>query len=195
MFVFAWIMQAFNALVPTYLANDAPLGLGLGPMKAGQFMAAVQVGMILGAMACGFLMKIVFKGSARPVVMTGLLLAGVFMVSVRIPAVNGARAGLALCLFLAGFFESFVVPCISAFISRYYPPSILGRVFGASFGISLFGGSAGVALGGTPLLHYTDSYRWPIVLVGLVALFGAIVSLFPAAPSLVGSAALVERNT
>jgi MFS family permease len=196
MFVFAWIMQAFNALTPTYLASDGPLGLGFGPMRAGQFMSAVQVGMVLGAMACGLLMEKVFGGSARPVVMIGLLLAGVFMVSVKVHFVNSNPAVLALCLFLAGFFESFVVPCVSAFISRHYPPATLGRVFGLSFGISLFGGSVGVAVGGI-LLHYTESYRWPIVLVGLIALLGSVASGLLRPPSVFGSsvgAAMAGRD-
>ena len=175
MFAFVWIMNAFNQQTPGYLAVPAPLGLGLGAVAAGQKMIAVQIGMILGAIGCGVFLDKVLKGNARPLLVAGFLFSAVFMVAVRLPAVHGSAALLGITLFLCGFFESFTIPAISAFISLHYPQSIMGKVFAVSFGVSLFAGALGVGLGGA-ILHATSSYDVPIVLVGVVALLGAAVT-------------------
>ena len=194
MFAFVWIMNAFNQQTPGYLAVPAPLGLGLGPVAAGQKMIAVQVGMILGAIGCGVVLDKVLKGNARPLLVAGFVLSAVFMVAVRLPFVHGNSALLGAVLFLCGFFESFTIPAISAFISLHYPQSIMGKVFAVSFGVSLFAGAVGVGLGGA-ILHATNSYDVPVVLVGVVALLGAAVTatLRPprafAAPAAVSEAA------
>lgn len=172
---FAWIMNAFNSLTPAYLSVPAPLGIGMGLMTAGKLMAGVQLGMIIGSVVAGVLVGKVFKGNARPVLVVGFLFAAVFMFSVKFPFVNGNSTVLALCLFLAGFFESFIAPGVSTFIAVHYPYQIVGRVFAISFGLCLFGGTIGVAVGGT-ILHYTNSFQWPITVVGLVAVIGVLVS-------------------
>lgn len=185
---FAWIMNAFNSLTPAYLAVPAPLGIGMGSMAAGKLMAGVQLGMIIGSVVAGVLVGKVFKGNARPVLVVGFLFAAVFMLSVRFPFVNGNSTVLALCLFLAGFFESFIAPGVSTFIAVHYPYQIVGRVFAISFGLCLFGGTIGVAVGGT-ILHYTNSFQWPITVVSLVALIGVVVSALLKPP-----AAFAGRN-
>ncbi|MBK8595388.1 MAG: MFS transporter [Holophagales bacterium] len=175
MFAFVWIMNAFNQQTPGYLAVAAPLGLGLGPVAAGQKMIAVQVGMILGAIGCGIFLDKVLKGNARPLLVTGFLFSALFMVAVRFPFVHDSAALLGITLFFCGFFESFTIPALSAFMSLHYPQSIMGKVFAVSFGVSLFAGALGVGLGGA-ILHATNSYSVPIVLVGVVALLGAAVT-------------------
>jgi MFS family permease len=154
---------------------DAPLGLGLGALAAGQKMVAVQIGMIFGGVATGVLLDKVFKGNARPVLIAGFFAASVCMLAVRFPAVQGNALVLGLCLFGAGFFESCAIPCISAFISLNYPHAIMGKVFAVSFGVSLFGGAIGVGVG-SAILSATNSYAVPIVLVSIVSVCGALVS-------------------
>ncbi len=175
MFAFCWIMNAFNQQTPAFFAVDAPLGLGLGALAAGQKMVAVQIGMIFGGVATGILLDKVFKGNARPVLVAGFLAAAVCMFAVRFPAVHGNPLLLGACLFGAGFFESCAIPCISAFISLNYPHAIMGKVFAVSFGVSLFGGAIGVGIG-SAILSATNSYAVPIVLVSIVAVCGALVS-------------------
>ncbi len=175
MFAFCWIMNAFNQQTPAFFAVDAPLGLGLGALAAGQKMIAVQVGMILGGVATGIALDKVFKGNARPVLIAGFLLAAVCMLAVRFPAVNRDPLLLGAFLFGAGFFESVAIPAISTFISLNYPHGIMGKVFAVSFGVSLFGGAIGVGIGGA-ILSATNSYAVPMLLVSVVAVAGALVS-------------------
>jgi MFS family permease len=177
MFAFVWIMNAFNQQTPGYLAMPAPLGLGLGPMAAGQKMIAVQVGMILGAIGSGIFLDKVLKGNARPLLVAGFLLSAVVMTAVRLPLIHDSVALLGVTLFLCGFFESFTIPAISAFISLHYPQSIMGKVFA---------GAIGVGLGGA-ILHATESYHLPILLVGVVAVLGAVACAFLKAPKAFGA--------
>lgn len=191
MFAFVWIMNAFNQQTPGYLAVAAPLGLGLGPVAAGQKMIAVQVGMILGAIGCGVFLDKVLKGNARPLLVTGFLFSALFMVAVRFPFVHDSAALLGITLFFCGFFESFTIPALSAFMSLHYPQSIMGKVFAVSFGVSLFAGALGVGLGGA-ILHATNSYSVPIALVGVVALLGAGVTATLRPPTAFAAAAPAE---
>ena len=189
MFAFVWIMNAFNQQTPGYLAVRAPLGLGLGAMAAGQKMIAVQIGMILGAIGSGIFLDKVLKGNARPLLVAGFLLSAIFMSAVRLPFVHDSAALLGVTLFLSGFFESFTIPALSVFISLHYPQSIMGKVFAVSFGVSLFAGAIGVGLGGA-ILHATESYHLPILLVGVVAVLGAVACTFLKAPKAFGAAAV-----
>lgn len=182
MFLFVWVMNAFNDLTPSYIAISPPMGLGMGPVVAGQFMAAVQIGMLIGSAASGFIMGKLFKGSAKVTAMVGFIFAAVFTFSIKFGFVYSAPVLLFGCLFLVGFFEAFVIPCITTFISLHYPPTITGRLFGTTFGISLFGGSLGVFVGATAL-HITNSYQLPIIIVSVIALVGFLVSNFLVPPT------------
>ncbi len=175
MFAFMWIMNSFNDLTPGYIAIP-DTGLGFGPASAGKYMGSVQIGMILGSIACGFIMEKIFKGWIKPVVMSGFLFAAVFMMSVKFDIVWGNAALLTGCLFFAGFFEGFIVPMIAAFISMYYPKNIVGKVYGLSFGISIFGGTIGVLVGSV-FLHFSGHYDLSIIAVSVVAFIGFMVSM------------------
>jgi MFS family permease len=174
-FIFMWIQNSFNDLTPGYIAIP-DTGLGFGPAAAGKFMGAVQIGMILGSIACGFIMQKLLKGRIKPVVLTGFLLAAVFMFSVKFKFVWGTPGLLAGCLFLAGFFEGFIVPMIVTFISMYYPKNIAGKVYGMSFGIGVFGGTIGVLLGST-FLHFSGHYNLSIIAVSIVGFIGFLVAM------------------
>jgi MFS family permease len=109
-------------------------------------------------------------------VLTGFLLASIFMLSVKFEFVWGKTGLLAGCPFFPGFFESFIVPMIAAFISMYYPKNIAGKVFGISFGISIFGGTAGVLVGST-FLHFSGHYNCSIITVSIVAIIGFLIAM------------------
>jgi MFS family permease len=175
MFLFTWVMNAFNDLTPGFIAIEPPIGLGLGPVTAGQFMSAVQVGMLIGSAASGFILMKLFKGKIKPVMVVGFLFAAIFMFSVRLPVINSTSALLAICLFGAGFFEAFIIPMVTTFIATNYPSAITGRIFGITFGISLFGGSIGVFVGST-FLHITGTYLASIAIVTVVGLLGMLTS-------------------
>jgi len=181
MFLFTWAMNAFNDLTPGFIAIDPPTGLGLGPAAAGQFMSAVQIGMLVGSAASGFILMKIFKGRIKSVMITGFLFAAVFMFSVKFPAINSTPALLAACLFLAGFFEAFIIPMVATFIATNYPSNIMGRIYGTTFGISIFGGAIGVFVGST-FLHITNTYMVSIAVVSAVALLGMVASFFMNSP-------------
>jgi len=181
MFLFTWAMNAFNDLTPGFIAIDPPTGLGLGPAAAGQFMSAVQIGMLVGSAASGFILMKIFKGRIKSVMITGFLFAALFMFSVKFPAINSTPVLLAACLFLAGFFEAFIIPMVATFIATNYPSTIMGRIYGTTFGLSIFGGAIGVFVGST-FLHITGRYMVSIAVVGAVALLGMIASYFMNSP-------------
>jgi MFS family permease len=76
---------------------------------------------------------------------------------------------------LAGFFLGFIIPVVSAAIAHRYPPQIVGKLFAIAFGVSVFGASVGVAVGGT-LLHYTNSFTWPVLVLVLVSALSFVLS-------------------
>lgn len=176
MFLFTWVMNAFNDLTPGYIAIAPPTGLGFGPALAGRFMSAVQVGMLLGSALSGAILMKIFNGRIKWVMVTGFLFSALFMFAVKFPAIHSTAAILAACLFLAGFFEAFIIPMAAAFIAMHYPTAIMGRIFGTAFGISIFGGAAGVFVGST-FLHITGAYRVSIAVVSAVALLGMLMSV------------------
>lgn len=175
LFAAMWLSNAFNSLTPAYIAVPPPLGLGLGAVVAGKYMVAVQLGLILGPIAGGILMERSFHGSARPVVMIAFLLTGLFMGAIKFPIVHATAWAIPGELFLAGFFLGFIIPVVSAAIAHRYPPQIVGKLFAIAFGVSVFGASVGVAVGGT-LLHYTNSFTWPVLVLVLVSALGFVLS-------------------
>jgi MFS family permease len=127
MFLFTWVMNAFNDLTPGFIAIAPPTGLGLGPAAAGRFMSAVQIGMLIGSAASGFILMKIFSGRIKAVMFTGFLLTAVFMFSVKLPTVHSTPTLLAITLFLAGFFEAFIIPMVATFIATNYPSSIMAE--------------------------------------------------------------------
>jgi MFS family permease len=176
-FCLCWCLTAFNDLTPAYFAIDPPIGVGYGPMTAGKLMMAVQIAFMAGAVVTGFVFEKVFKGTARPVIMIGYALFAIFAVSIMWPAVYGNMSVLVVCLVIAGFFEAWVVPNVFAFISLHYPAHITGKLSGMWFGIGLFGGTVGVSVGAAAL-HGTGNYHASIVIVGVVAVIGFILTIF-----------------
>jgi len=176
-FCLCWVLSAFNDLTPAYFAIDAPVGVGYGPLMAGKLMTVVQVAFMFGAVASGFIMEKLFRGRTRPVILIGFALFAVFAVSIMLPAVFGTMPVLVTCLFLAGFFEAWVVPNVFAFIALHYPAHIAGKLSGMWFGIGLFGGTIGVILGATAL-HSTGNYHVSILIVGTMAIIGFILATF-----------------
>lgn len=181
MFLFTWVMNAFNDLTPGYIAIDPPIGLGFGPAAAGQYMSAVQIGMLLGSAASGLILMKLFKGNIKRVMMTGFFFAAIFCFSVKLPFVYETPKMLAGCLFLVGFFEAFIIPMVATFIAINYPAEIMGRVFGTTFGVSIFGGAIGVFVGST-FLHTTGNYMTSITIVSAIALLGVVVSFLLNSP-------------
>jgi MFS family permease len=181
MFLFTWAMNAFNDLTPGFIAIDPPTGLGLGPAVSGRFMSAVQIGMLVGSAASGFILMKIFKGGIKSMMVTGFCFTALFTFMVKFSWINSSPALLAACLFLAGFFEAFIIPMVATFIATNYPSAIMGRIYGTTFGLSIFGGAIGVFVGAT-FLHITGTYAASIAIVSTVAVLGMFASWFLNSP-------------
>jgi MFS family permease len=176
-FLLSWVMQAFNDLTPGYFAVKPPVGVGYGPVIAGQYMTLVQIGFMLGGIASGFVLEKLFARKVKPLVMLAFVLTAIFCFSVKFPFVFGTPSVTMPALFLAGFFMSYVMPACQAFVAMHYPFHIAGKVGGMWMGLGVFGGTVGVLVGST-LLHFTGAYQMSINVVAIVALVGLVVAWF-----------------
>ena len=176
-FVVCWVLSAFNDLTPAYFAIEPPVGIGYGAMTAGKLMMTVQIAFMVGSAVVGLAFEKIFREKAQPVIMIGLFLFALFAVSIMLPVVYGTMPVLLSCLITAGFFESWIVPTVFAFIALHYPAHIVGKLTGMWFGIGLFGGTIGVIVGATAL-HHTGNYHVSIIVVGVVALIGVVLGVF-----------------
>jgi MFS family permease len=172
-FLLSWAMQGYNDLIPGHLAIEPPAGLGLGPVVAGKFMGLMQVAFMIGSAASGLLVLKIFGGRHRHLIAASFILTGIFCVSVLLPSIHSNNKMLLICLLFSGFFMGMPNPAVLAFISSYYPEHITGRIGGATMGIGILGGVAGVAAGSFAL-HRTEMYTVSILIVGVVCIIGCI---------------------
>jgi MFS family permease len=175
-FLLSWIFQAVNDLTPSFLAIKPPVGLGMGPLGAGQMFTIVQVAFMVGAVSSGVIAERLFAGKARPVVILGFLVTAVTSVLLQFSGVTSSMPILIIDLVLLGFFMAQINPQIYAFIAKNYPEHLTGKLGGFVTGIGIFGGTAGVAAGATAL-HMTGMYVMSINIVMLVAVVGIFSAL------------------
>ena len=175
-FLSGWIYQAFNDIVPSYIAIDPPTGLGMGPMTAGSFMGTVQIASMVGAIASGFIVEKLFKGSSKMVVFISFIVFAVLNFAIKLDPITASGSTLLVCLVVTGFFLAMLTPVSMAFIAKNYPEHITGKLGGLAQGLSMFGGTAGVAAGATAL-HMTNAYQMPINIVIIVGILGCLFAL------------------
>jgi MFS family permease len=176
-FCMSYIFQAFNDLTPSYIALEAPKGLGLGSVKGGDYLVIAQICFMGGAILGGVLTDKLFKGNGRPVMATGFLLGAILSILIKYDFITTNHAVLIFCLSAAGFFYSWVNPQAVGYIAKNYPSEITGKLGGLATGISIFGGFLAPTVGAT-LISITGRYLMSInVLAGMCAV-GFIVSLF-----------------
>lgn len=180
-FLLSWIFQAVNDLTPSFLAIIPPVGLGMGPVVAGQLFTLVQIAFMVGAVAGGVITEKVFGGRAKPVIMLGFLVTAVASFLIKFPAITSNRTILVLDLVVLGFFMALVNPQIYAFIAKNYPEHLTGKLGGFVTGIGIFGGTAGVAAGASAL-HITGFYMMSINIVLVVSVIGVVTTLALNAP-------------
>ncbi|MBP1628433.1 MAG: rane protein, major facilitator superfamily [Holophagaceae bacterium] len=181
-FTASWFFSAFNDMTPGFLALNAPMGLGLGPVAAGKLMTLFQVAFMVGALAVGFLFEKLFRQSARITLFVGLLMMGVFTASLLSPAISGAKGPLSTVLFCTGFFAAWGMPTSVAFISLHYPARVIGRLTGLFFALAFSGGIPAILLGSLAL-HHTGRYVVSFCIAIAVVVIGALVSLFLKRPT------------
>lgn len=175
-FLLSWTNQAFNDMTPGYIAVDAPTGLGLGPVTAGQLMVGAQFANIIGAVLGGIIMEKIFKGKIKPVMIIGFVLSGILTFTLKLSGVYSSQSTLVIVLTFAGFFYAFINPQVMAFISKKYPERITGKIGGMALGIGIFGGTAGVSVG-SYFLHTTNLYMMSINVILVISIIGVIAAL------------------
>jgi len=175
-FLDSWEYQAFNDLIPNYLAIESPVGLGLGVTGAGNLMLICTIAYMIGSIMSGIISEKVFGGRARPVVLIGFIVSAVFAFALKFPAIYSNKTTLLLCLILVGFWAAVVNPQVCAFIAKNYPEHISGKLAGLAMALFGFGATIGIAAG-SYALHTTGFYQMSINLVVVAAIAGVIAAL------------------
>ncbi len=172
-FALSWVMQGYQDLTPGHIAVPPPVGMGLGSIVSGRMMGILVFAFILGSLATPVIAEKFFKGKYGRAVTISFFLTAFFCLSVMCPLVKSSIPVLVICLFLAGFFMGMPMAIGMSFIANNYPEHITGSVGGFTMGLGIFGGAIGVAAGSTAL-HITGMYNVSIIIVGCVALIGAV---------------------
>ena len=170
----SWVYQAFNDLTPGYLTIAAPKGLGLEHGSA--LLVWAQLANMVGSFACGMVTERIFRGRVRPGIILGFLFGSIGGACLLLSAVKSNEGLLVASLMLAGFFYAWINPNAIAYIAKFYPENITGKLGGLAMGIGIFGGTAGVAAG-SAALHATDRYVMSIIIMVVVGLLGLVVAL------------------
>ena len=173
-----WIMQSAFSLSPSYFAEAKPVGLGMGPVGAGQMMGLVQVGAIIGPIAGGLLLDKVFRNRSRVVLGLGFILSLVYL-GLRFDRICQTSGAFLTTLMLAGAGIGILFPMLQSRISEVYDRAIVGRMNGIWLGIGAFGGSAGLAVNAIALKH-TNGYALPIAIISAAAAVGLALCFVPA---------------
>ncbi|MCL6476946.1 MAG: MFS transporter [Peptococcaceae bacterium] len=176
-FLFNWLIQAINDLTPGYFAIPSPVGVGFGPMVAGQLMMVFQFVFMVGSLVSGWLNDKVYKGNYRLQVMLAFILTAVyFFVKFKGVTGQGPNPLLLFIMVVAAFFLGQGIASVMAFIAKSYPEHITGRVGGMSMGLGLIGGVIGVGAGSAALTQ-TKTYQVSILIVTIIAVIGFFVAM------------------
>lgn len=176
-FAFSWVQQGYSDLTPGRLAVEPPTGIGLGAQTAGNIFSLYSLAFMIGALLSGFIGRYLFKNKLKLMIEIGFILAAIFNVSVLVPVVTENRAILIICLIFAGFFLSWCLATLLAFIAQKYPTNVVGRVGGLTQGIGCLGAPAGVAVGSVAL-GITERYTTAVVLCGFMCVLAFVLTFF-----------------
>lgn len=168
-----WIMQSAFGLSPSYFAEPKPVGLGLGPMAAGQLMGVVQIGAIVGPIVGGLLLDKVFRQKPRIVLAIGFLLVFAYF-GMQSEAVFNDRPLFFAALALWGAGLGMLFPMLQSLINELYDHAIVGKMNGIWLGIGAFGGSAGL-MANSFALKQTGNYLLTINIIAGAAVVGLLL--------------------
>ena len=172
-----WSLYCMLNLIPTYLAEPSPLGVGLGPVTAGRLALTNTIIGIFATVLGGIFFDKAAKGNPRPGMQIGFVLTALFVYPIIFPSVYGSMFQLVACLMLFGWGVNFIGPSVSGFIARIYPPDIVGRMVGWWFGVSTFAGALGLYLCGRKI-GATQSFDWTMKSMTVAAIIGFVMAMF-----------------
>lgn len=173
----AWGLYCLYNLVPSYLAAEAPVGVGLGSVMAGQLSLALTLTGIFAMIAGGLFLDKVAQGNYRLAMIIGFLLTAIATYFILTPGVQNNIYLLVCCLLIAGWGVPFMNASISACIVSSYPAPMVGRMVGLWFGLGTFGGAVGIYLGGVSIAR-TGNFYWAILPISIAAVVGIVFSWF-----------------
>ena len=175
-FFSSWILNATNNLLPSYFSVQPPMGVGYGPITAGQLMMSQSIAFMVGS-ACTGLALALCKGAVNKVSASAYLMITIFTTALVLQAIFSNLTMVFICLVFSGFFQGLIIPAALAFIAMHYPPSIIGKVNGMWMGLGFLGGTLGI-FAGAFMLEATGSFFLPILFIGIAAIIGLLVSIF-----------------
>lgn len=164
-------------LVPLFLAANAPVGVGLPPMMAGNLSLTVPLTGFFAMIAGGIFFDKAAKGNYRVAMVIGFCLTAIAVFFILVPDVHTRIPPLVFCLLIGGWGIPFMNASISSCIVDNYPAPIIGRMMGVWFGLGTFGGAIGIYMGGISI-DKTGSFYWAIMQIALTAAMGIIFSMF-----------------
>jgi MFS family permease len=174
----SWGFYGLLNIVPPYLANEAPVGLGLGSIMAGRLSLTLALIGIPGFVAGGIFFDKVAKGDHKPSILIGFVMIGLFTYLLLIPAIYNNMFLLVICLMAAGWGGSFIGPSLSAFIAMNYPPKFVGSMVGWWFGVGTFGGGTLATYVAALSLANLGTFYWALTPVSLAACAGLVLGFF-----------------
>ncbi|MCV2394764.1 MFS transporter [Actinotalea sp. M2MS4P-6] len=178
----AWFQQAYNDMAPGFYAVDPPVGLGLGPVGAGQALTWAGYASIVGTILAPFVVDRLFKGNPKLPLMIACTVSAVFTMGMHvITKDSGAALILLPCAML--LFSSIVNPTIYGYIANHYPSTVSGRLGGTATSLAGFGSFLGLAVG-SAALALTGYYTVSMNVLAAVILISGIASLLIKEPGL-----------
>lgn len=176
-----WVALAFNVMMPNYLGMPAPVGQGLGALRAGAFVSLVPYGQAAGSLLSGVVFDKIFRGNAGRALSVTMATTGVLCFSVISRTVTHNGAILSPLLVGTGMLIGMVPPMLFTFLAKTYPATVMGSLGGIFQAVVSIGGTAGVALGAA-VLSIAGRYTASTTLLLIVSCTGAVVANLLLAP-------------
>jgi MFS family permease len=170
-----WLMQTVFSLTPSYFAEPAPIGLGMGPLVGGSMTTILQTASIIAPVIGGYIAGRYFNGRPGGIIVTALALVVTYG-ALQFNVVYEQQTLLTIFLIIPGLGIGMLMPMMQAKIAESYDPSIVGRMNGIWMGIGSFGGTAGLFIS-AQALEATGTYITAINILAAIALVGALLCL------------------
>jgi MFS family permease len=178
----AWFQQAYNDMAPGFYAVPVPVGLGLGPVGAGQALTWAGYASIVGTIIAPFIVDKLFKGNPKWPLAIACVISAAFTMGMHVVTKDsGILLVLLPCAML--LFSSIVNPTIYGYIANHFPSGVSGRLGGTATSLAGFGSFVGLAIGSTALA-VTGGYTVSMNILAVVVLIAGCASIFIKEPHL-----------
>ena len=167
-------------LAPGFLAVAPPVGVGLGPQRAGALISLLMLSGLVAPLLAGFLVDRVFGGKVKTVMVIGWAVALLPPLLV-LPAIHHSPQLLSVFLLIGGFAQPFVSITLMTSAARVFRKDVVGRIAGLWLCVSFFSAALGTMLGSLGL-HVTGRYLLPLALVWIGNLIGLTCALLAKDP-------------